>query len=212
VRIAGTRPSSEWSQIQSADVLLLSKPDLADEQARSAFAAIAAAQFPAKRHLGDCRNGELPPESLEKFDRSARFTPLERAAAAPVVSRPFPIGGLVGEETQMQQLGHWAVSFVLPQELIFSRVVIEPRLRWALEAYGAWLRRVKCVFRSGVGPSWLVQSHGHGLSQEDSAYRRDSRMELVLNMEPTPEFLELWRGMLRDAANPPTAPGRGFSS
>ncbi len=213
VRIAGTRPSSEWSQIQSADVLLLSKPDLADEQARGAFEAIAAAQFPAKRYLGDCRNGELPLESLEKFDRSARFTPLEQAAAAaPPVSRPFPIGGLVGEETQMQRLGHWAVSFVLPQELIFSRVVIEPRLRWALEAYGAWLRRVKCVFRSGVGPSWLVQSHGHGLLQEDSAYRRDSRMELVLNMEPTPEFLELWRGMLRDAANPPTAPGRGPSS
>jgi hypothetical protein len=61
---------------------------------------------------------------------------------------------------------------------------------------------MKAVFRTGPGPSWLMQSAGHGLSIEDSAYRRDSRLELVLNAAPTEEFLEAWRNVLRDAANP----------
>ena len=51
-RILHTRPPNEWSQIQSADALLLSKPDLAGEAEQQAFDQIAAAQFPAKRFLG----------------------------------------------------------------------------------------------------------------------------------------------------------------
>jgi G3E family GTPase len=202
-RIQATQPPSDWSQIQSADVLLMSKPDLATLQQRRAFDQIATAQFPAKRYLGTCRNGELPPEALEKFERAAGFSLLrETASTTRPVSLPFNIGGLAGEESHLQQLGLWAICWVLPQELTFSRVVIEPRLRWLLDAYGGWLRRVKAVFRTGPGPSWLVQSHGHGLSADDSAYRRDSRIEIVLTAAPAPEFLEVWRGMLRDAANP----------
>jgi hypothetical protein len=94
------------------------------------------------------------------------------------------------------------VSWILPRELIFARVIIEPRLIWLLQAYDGWLRRLKAVFRTGPGPSWLVQSHGRGLSGEDSAYRRDSRIEIVLTSAPTAEFLEVWRALLRDAANP----------
>jgi hypothetical protein len=58
------------------------------------------------------------------------------------------------------------------------------------------------VFRTGLGPSWLVQSHGRGLSGEDSAFRRDSRIEILLTAEPTAQLLDTWRGLLRDAANP----------
>jgi G3E family GTPase len=201
-RILHTRPPNEWSQIQSADVLLLSKPDLAGEAEQQAFDQIAAAQFPAKRLLGRCRHGELPPEALGKFERSAGFTLLREPdlGAAPH-STAFTVGDLTGSETQLRQLGLWAIAWVLPRELTFSRVIIEPRLTWLLEAYGGWLRRLKAVFRTGPGPSWLVQSHGRGLSEEDSAYRRDSRIEIVLTAAPTEEFLEAWRSLLRDAAN-----------
>src|SRR5579862_343910 len=41
-RLLNLRPANEWSQIQSADVLLLSKPDLAGNAEREAFAEIAA--------------------------------------------------------------------------------------------------------------------------------------------------------------------------
>jgi G3E family GTPase len=205
-RILRARPPNEWSQIQSADVLLLSKPDLASEPARRAFEEIAAEQYPAKRHLGTCRNGELPPEALEKFDRSAvfmRFHDLEDVT--PSQSSSFAIGGLDGSESWSHRLGLWAVSWLLPPELTFARVILEPRLTWLLEAYPGWLRRLKAVFRTGPGPSWLVQSHGRGLSGEDSAYRRDSRVEILLGAPPTPQFLDVWRTLLRDAANPRAA-------
>jgi hypothetical protein len=113
------------------------------------------------------------------------------------------VAGLAGSEIQSSQLGLWAVGWVLPRELTFSRVVIEPRLDWLLEAYGTWLRRFKAVFRTGPGPSWLIQSRGRGVRGEDSAYRRDSRLEIVLGMKPTEDLLEAWRSMLRDAALTP---------
>jgi hypothetical protein len=141
---------------------------------------------------------------LEAFERSAAFTPVRNSAVAVApLSTAFPIAGLVGRETQSQQLGLWALNWFLPRELIFARVVIEPRLAWLLQAYDGWMRRLKAVFRTGPGPSWLVQSHGRGLSGEDSAYRRDSRVEIVLTAAPTAEFLEVWRSLWRDAANLP---------
>jgi G3E family GTPase len=199
-RIVHARPPVEWSQIQSADVLLLSKPDLAAVPERRAFDEIAAAQYPAKRYLGICGNGDMPPEAMQKFDRSPAFTLLRGVGAAASQSEEFSVAGLTGSETHSQQLGLWGVNWVLPRELMFSRVVIEPRLTWLLQAYDGWLRRLKAVFRTGPGPSWLVQSHGRGLSAEDSAYRRDSRIEIVLSAAPTADFLNEWRSLLRDAA------------
>jgi G3E family GTPase len=202
-RILTKRPPNEWSQIQSADALLLSKPDLAQETERSAFDEIAALQFPAKSYLGTCSHGELPEEALRKFDRVPRFSLVSKAdAPASPISTAFDIGGLTGTQTEVQALGLWAVQWTLPRELVFARAVLEPRLTWMLEADQGWLLRMKGVFRTGVGPSWLVQSQGRGLSGEDSAFRRDSRIEIVLSSPPTPELLETWRSLLRDAANP----------
>jgi G3E family GTPase len=203
-RILAKRPPTEWSQIQSADALLLSKPDLANEVERGDFERIAAEQYPQKPFLGKCMHGELPPEALRKFEREPRFSlaPNSAAVATPL-SSVFEIAGLSGTETQLQALGFWAVQWMLPRELVFARAVIEPRLTWLLEANQGWLRRMKGVFRTGLGPSWLVQSQGRGLAGEDSAFRRDSRIEIVLSAEPTNEFLDLWRSMLRAAANPP---------
>jgi G3E family GTPase len=207
-RILAKRPPNEWSQIQSADALLLSKPDLAQEPEREAFEQIAALQFPAKSYLGTCSHGDLPEESLRKFERAPRFSLVAKAdAAAPPVSIAFDIGGLSGTETEVRALGFWAVQWMLPRELVFSRAILEPRLTWLLEADQGWLRRMKGVFRTGLGPSWLVQSQGRGLSGEDSAFRRDSRIEIVLSSPPTPQLLATWRSLLRDAANPPRPGG-----
>jgi G3E family GTPase len=205
-RLLDTRPPNEWSQIQSADVLLLSKPDLASPADRAAFEEIASAQYPAKLLLGECVHGQLPAASLQAFEHTPRFSLLEvgAKAGAPAAGTPitatFEIGGRVGSESQLYQLGHWAVQWMLPSELVFARVTLEPRIHWLLETYQGWLRRMKAVFRTGRGPSWLVQSHGRGMSGEDSAFRRDSRLEIVLTVEPTPDFLNQWRQLLRDAA------------
>ena len=202
-RILKQHAGNDWSQIQSADALLLSKPDLATEAQRRDFDAIAADQYPVKRLLGTCLNGELPREALQRFERSPQYS---------LLTQPAPVSGphssalaiLAHEatETQWQQLNLWAVQWLLPRELAFSRVILEARLRFMVDAYGGYLRRMKGVFRVGPGPSWLVQGTAHGLGAEDSAYRRDSRIELVLSAAPTEDFMDAWRALLRDAANP----------
>jgi G3E family GTPase len=202
-RILHARSGNEWSQIQSADVLLMSKSDLAGESDRQSFAEIAAAQYPAKRYLGSCSGGVLPIEATQRYSRLSGFSLVRENAASPPTTMEFAVAGLTGSETHLSQLGLWAVNWTLPRQLIFSRVVIEPRLNWLLEAYQSGLRRFKAVFRTGPGPSWLIQSHGRGLSGEDSAYRRDSRLEIVLDAKPTEDFLDAWREMLRDAALAP---------
>jgi G3E family GTPase len=206
-RILDKRPPIEWSQIQSADALLLSKPDLANARERQDFERIAAELYPQKLYLGTCSHGELPQEALRKFAREPRFSLVANSAAvAAPRSSAFEIAGFGGTETQLQALGFWAVQWILPRELVFARAILEPRLTWLLEADQGWLRRMKGVFRTGLGPSWLVQAHGSGLTGEDSAFRRDSRIELVLSAAPTDEYLDWWRGLLRDAVNPPRAP------
>jgi G3E family GTPase len=202
-RILTKRPDNEWSQIQSADALLMSKPDLANEAQRIDFERIAAEQYPCKSYLGTCSHGELPEEALRKFERSPRFSLLSKIEAqTEPLSTAFDLAGVRATETQLQALGFWAVQWLLPRELTFSRAVLEPRLNWLLETSHGWVRRMKGVFRTGPGPSWLIQAGGRALSGEDSAFRRDSRIEVVLSAEPTPEFLESWRGVLRNAANP----------
>jgi G3E family GTPase len=198
-RIFASRAANEWSQIQSADVLLLSKPDLAGEPERQAFADIVAAQYPLKGYVGSCLNGELPAESLRHFTRAGGFSLVRDLKAAAPVATTFAIAGLLGSETQAEQLGFWAINWILPRELVFSRTIIEPRLSWLLDAYPGRCR-LKAVLRTGPGPSWLIQSHGRGLSGEDSAYRRDSRIEMVFSTAPSTDFLDLCRTLLRDAA------------
>jgi G3E family GTPase len=203
-RILHTREAGEWSQIQSADVLLMSKPDLAESADRESFHAIAGEQYPAKRYVGLCSGGVVPPEAMLSYSRTAGFSLMNaEQEASPPIGLEFMVAGLAGSETRLNRLGLWAVSWVLPRELTFARIVIEPRLNWLLEAYKSWLRRFKAVFRTGPGPSWLIQSHGRGLRGEDSAYRRDSRLEIVLDASPTEDFLDAWRSMLRDAALTP---------
>jgi G3E family GTPase len=201
VRILQSRRSNEWSQIQSADVLLMSKADQAAPAHRTSFAEIAAAQYPTKQFIGSCSGGELPPEAMHQYSRAPHFSLLRGVGPgfAPRTAQ-FPIGGGIGSETLVSQLGLWAVSWTLPRELTFSRVIIEPRIAWLLEAYQGAVQRFKAVFRTGPGPSWMVQSHGRGMSGEDSAYRRDSRLEIVLGFEPTAAYLEEWRSLLRTAA------------
>jgi len=203
-RILQTRDSNEWSQIQSADVLLMSKSDLATPADRLAFEEIAAAQYPLKRHVGTCSDGVLPEEAMRSYSRAAGFSLVRDVDLGAVpATLPFTVHGLSGSEIRVTHLGLWAVSWLLPRELTFSRVVLEPRLAWMIEAYPGTLRRLKAVFRTGPGPSWSVQSHGRGLAIEDSAYRRDSRIEILLTGPPTEEFLDAWRAMLRDAALEP---------
>jgi G3E family GTPase len=203
-RILTRQPPIEWSQIQSADALLLSKPDLAKQSERGDFERIAAEQFPQKAFLGACSHGALPEQALRKFERAPRFSLLaEPTTPAAPITNSFEIAGTQASESQVQTLGLWAVQWLLPRELVFSRHILAPRLDWLLQSGHGSVRRMKGVFRTGLGPSWLVQWMKHGLAEEDTAFRRDSRVEVVLEVAPAPAWLAHWRDLLRDAANTP---------
>src|SRR5258708_35441943 len=135
-RILDKRPANEWSQIQSADALLLSKPDLARDRERRDFERIAAEQYPQKAFIGTCSHGELPQEALSKFEHAPRFSLFLKPdfVRAPG-SSSVDLAGFTGVETTAQALGFWAVQWMLPRELVFSRSAIEPRLVWLLEAH-----------------------------------------------------------------------------
>jgi G3E family GTPase len=204
VRIADSYSPAdiERAQIQAADVLLLSKPDLADAAAHRAFAAIVAEQFPAKSFVGACSHGELPEAALASFARAPSFSLVAESDAATrraLAQRDFRVGGHLGIESEVTQLKFTAISWILPPALWFSRTALLPRLEWLLAAYDGTLRRVKGVLRTGPGPAWTFQSHGRGLVCGDSGYRRDSRLEIVVAAAPTGDFLEGWRAMLRAA-------------
>ena len=187
------RPPIEWSQIQSADALLLSKPDLANESERRRLSSgLRRNSIRKSPILALAATASCPQEALHKFAARAAVFP-GRQIRRPLPRRrssAFEIAGLHGTETQLQALGFWAVQWTLPRELVFARAILEPRLSWLLEADQGWLRRMKGVFRTGLGPSWLVQAHGPWAAGEDSAFRRDSRIEMVLSAAPTDEYLE----------------------
>ena len=201
-RILHAKPPNAWSQIQCADALLLSKLDLAGPAELKSFADIADGQYPAKQYVGHCLDGAVPAEAMQRFERRPGLSLVRQAEVAAPRSEPFEIGGLTGSETHTHALGLWAMSWIFPAELTFARTVIEPRLSWILETYHGRCR-MKAVLRTGPGPSWLIQSHGRGISSEDSAYRRDSRMEAVFDEAPAEQLLNQWRSVLRDAANAP---------
>jgi G3E family GTPase len=79
IRLLESRPPNEWSQIQSADVLLLSKPDLASPAERAAFDEIAAEQ---------CRRRLCNPLSARPAFHC--WTPLRGAAPGPRLRRLTP--------------------------------------------------------------------------------------------------------------------------
>jgi hypothetical protein len=118
-RILRARPANEWSQIQSADALLLSKPDLAGTRSAPHSMPLPPHNIRSSAISGPAVNGELPPQALQHFERDAVFSLLSERGAAAYESAPFDIGGLTGSEAHGRQLGLWAVQWRLPGELTF---------------------------------------------------------------------------------------------
>ena len=159
--------------------------------------------IPSSATWGAASDGELPREALQRFTRSENFSFVQttagrRAGSCSAVRHRRP------DRPARRRYSSWGCgpsAGYCRVNSCFREVVIEPRLNWLLDAYPGRCR-LKAVLRTGPGPSWLIQSHGRGLSGEDSAYRRDSRMEIVLDAAPTAKFLDQWRILLREAANP----------
>ncbi len=83
LRPSGPTPGSELqAQLEIADALLLSKPDLADAADRTRFAALVAGLFPVKAWSGELQEGLIPAAAFEppQLSRAARATGMDRPA------------------------------------------------------------------------------------------------------------------------------------
>ena len=178
-------PGTSRDQVDAADVVLLAKADLADAAEHARFRAWADALYPPKRLIGDCVAGRLPP-ALDLPRAGDTAVPVLPAAAAPVAAEfvaamPAPAGSnlrlAAAGRGQAHRLERDALSLRFPPALAFDADALVAAVGQATEL--ADVERLKGVFRTGPSRWVLVQRTGAEVSVRESAWRRDSRVELL---------------------------------
>lgn len=200
--------SVERDQFEVSDVVVLSKADLATPEQRAAFAALAAAAYPAKRWVGEMVDGVLPEEALaprRSHERSPVFLPArpalhaagqhEHAGRDEVAAFAWPeLEGGEGVRRITRRLGRVGVSWVFPAAAQFARL---PLLRFldsqpvgkqvcageadvgGAAAPGWVVERAKGVVRTGPYAWWSLQAFAGGVGARESQWRLDSRLEVM---------------------------------
>jgi len=196
-------------QVETADVLVVNRCDLATEEEILRVEEWAAALAPPKLRIVRASMARIPDEvwDLER----------ETPPAAPTLLEARPPHHLHGNPPGANSLeGHMGRGVAFVPERIFDA----DRLLAALEALRAGrvtrgaVARAKGIFHTTAG--WRVHEIAGGrLSTAPTSWRRDSRVDVILkNPETgnagkgegeTGDFFE-WEGALRDALVPPDAP------
>lgn len=187
----------ERDQIDAADVVLLSKAELADHAERERFSSAAQQLFPAKRWIGLSERGELPPIALDppaaaySFEMPLRpplhlVEHLQRSSGqaahqhALQSSRTFKFGRHTIEARTQALLGRVACGWSIPAEVIFAREPLRAELARGDHVLFAQVERFKAVLRTGMEQRLLLQKHLNTVSETESAWRQDSRIEVQL--------------------------------
>jgi G3E family GTPase len=168
-------------QADVADVLVLSKSDLANDEQRAAFAALATDFYPPKRWVGEAARGVLPAEALAPPAPRAPFAilpaaPAEHVADAPASER-VELPALAAVRSAATRVGRDVAGWTFERRTGFSRPALVAAFERAA-ALGA--ERVKGAFRTGPEHWALVQLAGGRVDVQDSSWRRDSRVEVLL--------------------------------
>ena len=200
LRDGGPLPGTDaHAQVEIADALALSKPDLADDADRVRFAALVASLYPAKLWSGPLQGGMIPPEAFEPPQRHARELPELRRPASHLAERDsheeqtghaaevplqVPAAGH-GLRSEVRHLGHRAVRWIFPRSVEFSRGRLQSLFATAggdddAADGGARVARLKGVFRVGEDDWVLAQSGNRFFDLRPTSWRRDNRVELLL--------------------------------
>jgi len=149
-------------QLALADVLVANKCDLATPEQLQTFADFAASCYPPKCLAAQVTHGALDPAWLE----------LESAG----LQSNLPVHDSSAFATR---------GWVFPAERVFDAAVLKALFEsWAVDAN---IVRAKGVFR--IGRDWrLVNLVGGQVDMQPIAYRRDSRVELILRAQPATEW------------------------
>jgi G3E family GTPase len=152
-----------------ADVLVANRTDLAPPEALARFDALAESLWPRPLSVHKTTRGKLPAEAFEwPANEGARLPRAEGHTHAP------------GDPAHASTSAHRVRSFRWSPETIFSRErVSRAALRASEGLAGARLARWKGIFRTDQGVL-LVEVAGGQMHEERSPFRRDSRLDVIL--------------------------------
>ena len=158
-----------------ADVLVANRTDLASDEALARFDALAKTLWPPPLAVHKTTRGTLPREAFEwPANEGAR---LPRAANGKVLGH-----GNAGAHAEHAHAtsAHSVRSFRWSPDTVFSRErVSRAALRTAEGLAGAKLARWKGIFRTDQGVL-LLEVAGGQMHEERSPFRRDSRLDVIL--------------------------------
>jgi len=180
VQVAGTARD----QVDAADVVLLAKADQVSAAQRARFSEWAQSLYPPKRLVGECRAGQLPSQlevaatgAAVTAERGAGAVPLPEYVLSATDAATGPRFAAPGGARSAHHLGRHALSFTFPAALAFDEQTLVAAVASATPLAG--VARLKGVFRTGPSAWMLVHRTGATVSLRESAWRRDSRVELL---------------------------------
>jgi G3E family GTPase len=166
-----------------ADVLVANRTDLASAEALARFDALAESLWPAPLSVHKTTRAQLPPEAFEwPADEGAR---IPRAVANDAHEHALE------HALHASTSAHAVRSFRWSPDVVFSRErVSRAALRAAQGLAGAPLARWKGIFRTDQGVL-LLEVAGGQMHEERSPFRRDSRLDVILEAGGEPAFARI---------------------
>ncbi|PLA75058.1 hypothetical protein CYQ88_02175 [Hydrogenovibrio sp. SC-1] len=176
------------SLISMADVIILNKTDLAASEKVQSVQSYLETLYPPKTAIFTTQQAVIDNHHLEHSHfYSAQFTrqetPFKLVAAEAVPQPPLPDTGvlLTGCHTRQshQNLNTQAIGWVFDHQVQFDWKTLQS-LFGLLAKTPSVILRAKGVFRVGDTPRMLFQLVNQTVSRELIAYRKDSRVEILL--------------------------------
>jgi G3E family GTPase len=186
------------AQVDAADVLLLSKAELADATRRQSFLRWARDLFPRKRLVDVCERGVLPPAALAPPQAAFSFEVVSRSLihqqahqlsvlhsaaghepAAQFTSRQLTLANSVVQARAVHLLNRHACGWIIPSAVLFDLSRLQHLMS---DASGCWrgVDRLKAVLRTGIEQCHLLQRWGNQHSINLCNWSQDSRIEVQL--------------------------------
>lgn len=175
-----------------ADVLVLTKSDLASPEERVRFRSVAEGLFPPKRWTGEIEGGALPAEALRRSARvrASMLRPpshehehgLAEQRGAAADASGAAVDDAMGRR-DFHQLGRHGARWVFPRSVSFMEMRLLTLLSSDLSVFDPRLtrpERFKAVVRVDEDTWLLVQMVDGRLSMQPTAWRRDNRIEVQL--------------------------------
>ena len=173
-------------QIDVSDILLASRADLASDADLQRFTHFANQLFPSKLHVGHIVNGAIPVGLLDSVSHSLQINAVHNHThhtehhhstlndSIPYATKEEPII----QRVHRSQSSPSTIGWICWRELIFDAVKIDQWLsRLSKQPYSL---RIKAVVHTNEG-WWGFNFIGPTQTLRKSGYRRDSRIEVILD-------------------------------